>query len=696
MGFTYEQYQKLISPASVVLAGVTSRLGQDSNNPLEMLLSSGYKGKIYAVNPHADEILGVKVHRSVLELPEIPDLAVICAPRDVVPAIFEDCARRGIKLVIIVAQGFTDGDAAGRELQKQISRLSRRESIRVLGPNTLGIVNNFASFSTSFMKFINRTGPVGILCQSGIFMTASEIFSGGIGIGIDTGNTSDLDFANMLPHLAADPRIGVINLHLEGMGDGRKFMAAAAAASRKKPVLALKTGRSKAGARAAGSHTGSLAGEDAVFDAALKQSGVIRVIDVEELSDYNRVFRTLPLMRGPRVGVVTITGGGGIIAVDACARYGLTIAEYSPQTMQVLKKFFPDWMEPGNPVDIWPASMLHGYGSIYRLVLETVLKDPGVDGVICITSAWTEGNFLDVSDIIAEAAGSASKPVTLWALGSRWQEYAAKLEKQDTLVVFPSANRAARSLAALYRQNLIQQREIPHQNYKLKNSTNLQVNPTYQPSLLNYGETMNLLKQYGIPVAGWSKAATGEQAVRAAEELGYPVALKIDGKGIAHKSDIGGVALNISTAEELLSAWKQMMSTVRAALPEAQIDGVIIQKHLSGGTEVLLGAKRDPQFGPVVLCGAGGIFTEIMSDTTMRIPPLTRNEILEMLQEIKLYQLLEGARGKPAADMEQLIGTITAFCRLIMEEPRIAEIDINPLLAGPHKIAALDARIYVY
>lgn len=703
MVFDAEQYQRLVTPRSVALVGVTSRTGKHSNNPLASLLNSGYSGRIYAVNPHAREIMGIKVHNKVADLPEVPELAVICAPRDAVLPLLQDCARLGAKLVIIVAQGFTDGNEEGQALQQQMDALARQYNMRILGPNTLGVVNNLSGFNTSFMPFINRQAPVGILSQSGIFMTGSARFSGGIGIAIDSGNTADIDFADLLPHMARDPRLQVINIHMEGVRDGRKFMQAAARATRQKPLLVLKTGRSAAGARAAGSHTGSLAGEDGIFDAAFKQCGVIRVTDVEEMSDYNRVFTTLPLMRGPRVGVVSITGGGGIMAVDACARHGLEIARFNDQTSAALKNLFPDWMEPGNPVDIWPASMLSSYDEVYRRVLTTVLQDPGVDGVICITPAWFADDYLDISATIAQAAGSGDKPVTLWAMGSRWRDLADKLEQQGTLVAFPSTHRAARALAALYRQYLVASRTEPPQNYTLVTGATARASQADQASkatdntglLLDTASTWKLLEQYHIPVAPWGLAASPGEARLLAEQLGYPVVLKVDSPDLTHKSDLGGVVLNIPDPAALDRAWQNMMTTIRATHPQAVLRGALVQKHITGGTEVILGSKKDPQFGPVLLCGVGGIFTELVAATSLRIPPLTREEIMAMLQETVLYRLLTGARGTPRANLDQLIDVITQFSQLLLGEPGIREIDINPLLAGPQGATALDARVYI-
>ncbi|MDD4170555.1 MAG: CoA-binding protein, partial [Desulfotomaculaceae bacterium] len=456
--FSVTDYKKLTEPESVVLIGVTRRTGKGSNNPLEVLLEWGYQGKIYPVNLKGGLILGHRAYTSVLDIPEVPDLAVICAPRDAVPGLFTQCAERGIKLVVITAQGFFDGDERGKIMQKDILNIAANYGVRILGPNTLGVINNFNHFCASFMRFINTTTTTGILCQSGVFVVGATQVYNGIGLLIDTGNTADIEQADLLGHLVRDPRLKVINIHMESLKDGQKFMRAARDAAGLKPVIIYKTGASPAGSVAASSHTGSLAGEDKIFDTAFKQCGLFRAEDIEEINDLNKIFSTFNNINGKKVGIVSISGGAGIIAVDACARHGLEVARLSKPTTDLLSEMFPEWAHYDNPVDMWPAGIFHGYDHSYRRILEAVIADPQVDSVICITGSFLdkEGDFLDITEIIREVAGNnPEKPIVAWTYGGRFHDYAQKFEQENNIVYYYSIDRAARAISALYKYHQV-------------------------------------------------------------------------------------------------------------------------------------------------------------------------------------------------------------------------------------------------
>lgn len=697
--FSVTDYKKLTEPESVVLIGVTRRTGKGSNNPLEVLLEWGYQGKIYAVNPKGGSILGHRAYTSVLDIPEVPDLAVICAPRDAVPGLFNQCAEKGIKLVVITAQGFFDGDERGKLMQKDILHIATNHGVRILGPNTLGVVNNFNHFCASFMRFINTASTTGILCQSGVFIVGATQIYNGIGLLIDTGNTADIEYADLLGYLVRDTRLKVINIHMESLKNGPKFMHAARNAAALKPVIIYKTGASPAGSIAAGSHTGALAGEDKIFDTAFKQCGLFRAEDIEEINDLNKIFSTFHNINGKKVGVVSISGGAAIIAVDACARYGLEVAQLSEPTRDLLREMFPEWAHYDNPIDMWPASMFHGYHHSYRRILEAVIADPQVDAVICITSSFLdeEGDFLDTTEIIREIAGkNPEKPIVAWTYGGRFQDYAKKFEEENNVVYYYSIDRAARAISALYEY---------HQVIKKKDnqlvSLPVHSGQTTVDQLLvgkvkgNLEQTFafKILESYGIPVARWGKAKTMDEAVLLAEEIGYPVSIKISSPEIIHKSDVGGVRLNINGTQQLKNNYQDMIRNINNNRPDAKIDGVVIQEYLPGGAELLLGCKRDPQFGPVLAFGAGGVFTEILKDISLAIPPLSSVEIKKMIEETKVSQILAGARGAHKVNIEVLINYLTYLSQLMLTNPSISEIDINPLLASTDRVVVLDARI---
>jgi len=692
-------YKKLTEPESVALVGVTSRQGKGSNNPLEVLLEWGYQGRIYPVNPKGGTILGHRAYTSLLDVPEIPDVAVICAPRDAVPELFDQCGRKKVKLVIIVAQGFFDGDERGKLMQEELLKAAEKYGVRVLGPNTLGVTNNFNRFCTSFMRFMNPAAATGVLCQSGVFVVGASQIITGIGLLIDTGNTTDIEFSDLLGHLARDPRLKVINLHMESLRNGPKFMRAARDAVAKKPVIIYKTGASPAGSIAASSHTGALAGEDRIFDTAFKQCGLLRVGDVEEMYDLNKVFSTFNSINGNRVGIISISGGAGIIAVDACSRYGLELAKLSSHTIDKLSGMFPVWAHFGNPVDMWPASMFNGYHYSYRRILEAFMEDPQIDSVICLTSSFLdeEGDFLDVTEMIREVAGKyPEKPVVAWTYGQRFQDYARKFEKENNVLYFYSIDRAARALSALYKYHHIIKKKEHHPISLPVNAGQAHVEKILTgKSAGNLAQTdaFRILEAYGIPVARWGTAENIEEAVSLAEKTGYPVSMKVLSPDIIHKSDAGGVRLNIGNAKQLEEAFTEMFREIKLKQAGAKIEGVIIQEYLNKGTELLLGCKRDPQFGPVLAFGSGGVFTEILNDVSLRIPPLSKEEITDMIEETKVSKILAGARGITAVDTEVLINCLASFAQLVQANPSISEMDINPLLAHGNKVVALDARI---
>ncbi len=692
------EYKKLTDPKSVALVGVTSRQGKGSNNPLEVMLEWGYEGKIYAVNPKGGTILGHRAYTSLLDVPEIPDLAVICAPRDAVPELFEQCGKKRVKLVIIVAQGFFDGDEKGKLMQEELLKSAEKYGVRVLGPNTLGVVNNFNRFCTSFMRFINPAAPTGILCQSGVFVVGASMITGGIGLLIDTGNTTDLEFSDLLGHLARDSRLEVINLHMESLRDGPRFMQAARDAAKLKPVIVYKTGASPDGSEAASSHTGALSGEDRIYDGAFKQCGLFRAGDVEEMNDLNKVFSTFNSIKGNRVGVVSISGGANIIAVDACSKYGLDISKMSSNTKDRLSELFPAWAHCSNPVDMWPAGMFHGYHNAYRRIMEAFMEDPQIDSMICITGSFLdkEGDFLDTTALIREIAGRyPDKPVVAWTYGQRFQDYAREFEKENNVVYFHTIDRAARALSALYNYHHIKKKE--HHPVSLPVNAGQgdvgNILASKRAGNLSQADAFKILEAYGIPVASWGTAKNIVEALMLAKKISYPVSMKVLSPHIVHKSDVGGVRLNIGNSRQLKAAFTEMFREIKLKQPEAKIEGVIIQEYLTKGTELLLGSKRDPQFGPVLAFGSGGVFTEILNDISLRVPPLCKEEITEMIEETKVSKIIAGARGSGAVDTEILINYLALLAQLVQENPSISEMDINPLLAHEDRVVALDARI---
>ncbi|MDP2727805.1 MAG: CoA-binding protein, partial [Dehalococcoidia bacterium] len=464
-----EEMRLFMEPRSVAIIGASRNTSEEGFfNSLECLLEYQYPGQIYPVNPTTDEILGLKVYPNVTHLPDAIDLAVITVPRHAVVPAIRECAEKGIRAMIVVTQGFGDADATGKALQEEMVQIARAAGARILGPNTMGVINAYARFSSAFVSLVKpeRKLPLGVIGQSG-FAVYVGLLTHPLGIpwigakGIDVGNTCDIDQADALEYLASDPQTKVIALHLEGVKNGRRFLEVASRASRIKPVLALKVGVSESGARAVASHTGALVGQDQVYDAMLRQAGVIRVGDPEELEDLAKAFATLPPIQGRRIAVLTPVGGLGVISADACGQWGLELASFSPATMQRLQELYPSWMSIGNPLDVWPAAFAARYASVFGQAAEIVLEDPNVDGMMCII--WSSGPRYDFFEPVAEVkelVARYQKPIVAYMYGPQCQEAACRMEDGTAIAVYPSPTRAVRALGALWRYQVSQKRLV--------------------------------------------------------------------------------------------------------------------------------------------------------------------------------------------------------------------------------------------
>jgi len=443
-----------MSPQSVAVIGASRKSGDGNFNVIENMLNFGFKGNIYPVNPQARDIMGMPCYKDVRDIRKPIDVAIVSTPRDLVPKMVKNCAGCGIKGTIVVPQGFADADETGKALQKQLTEISQRNGIRILGPNTLGVVNAFSGFTSSFMPIKRQKVPVGVICQSGIFFVGASVFTGMMGKGIDVANGCDLGFAEALEYFGQDKDIRVIFAHIEGLPEGRRFFEVAGEVARRKPVIALKTAKTGQGARAASSHSGALVGRHEVFEAVFRQTGILSAGDAGEVLDGTKALLHLPPMKGNRVGVITFTGAGGIILIDALQEQGLELAALSDKTIQTVKTLSPDWMPIHNPMDVWPAIMKNDLNTVYEKALTQVLKDPSVDGVMCIAIAPDPPErFLDATGVIQEtAARFPEKPVVAYLYGPNQAAVSENLEQGGHVVSLPSLSRAARTLGALYRR----------------------------------------------------------------------------------------------------------------------------------------------------------------------------------------------------------------------------------------------------
>ena len=692
---------QFFEPRSVALVGAPRKTGTGTFNNVECLLRFGYRGRIYPVNPKADEICGIRSYPSVMDVPEVPDLAVISLGRDLVTPAFGECMKKGIRRVVIISQGFGDADDRGKQLQAEIARMAREAGARVVGPNTMGIMNNFMPFTTAFidLKVPARIPAVSIIAQTGVIQVAANMFSyGDWGKAIDIGNSCDVDFVDALNYLADDPQTDVIALHMEGMLRGREFLKTAARVASRKPVVALKTGRSAAGAKAAMSHTGMLAGQDEVTDAAFERAGVIRVKDTAEMRNAVQALLLMKEMRGPRLGVITVTGAGGIMAVDACEELGLTLAKLPAGLAERLKEGLPGWVHVGHPIDIWPIGMIGGnYRGVFGVALGELLKSRGNDGVLGILPSVSSPlhTDLDLVEVIAEVKRKTggSKPLALWAYPDD-PPSRERFESIEGVACFDSIEEAVRGLSVCLRgfrnrkKKGVSVKAPPARGRK----TESLIRKGRQQKYLLGEEAMELLRGFGIPCVRGREVRTPAEMKAAASGMKYPMVLKLSGRAFLHKSEWGGVVTGIGSLRELKAARAGLEENVRRRDRRAEIEAFQLQE-MARGRELLLGLKRDPQFGHVILCGFGGIYTEVLRDVSRQIVPIDRALADRMVRSLRMYPLLEGVRGQPGIRMEGLLDALVGLSGLAQAIPDLGELDINPLIAGPEAVLAADARI---
>ncbi|MEJ2671127.1 MAG: acetate--CoA ligase family protein [Deltaproteobacteria bacterium] len=691
--------QRFFEPRSVVLIGTSRQTGPGAYNNLEMLLSYGYARRIYLVHPKVPEILGYKTYPRVAALPDVPDLAVISLGRERLVSALRDCVQHGIKRVVVISQGLADADARGQQLQDDIVRIAREHGARVVGPNTMGILNPFSGFTTAFIDVPrdHQPPPLTLVAQSGAFQVSAASFVGRLGKAIDIGNAADVDAVDVLEYLEHDPQTKIIVMHLEGLKRGRQFLTVASRVARSKPIIVLKTGRSAAGAQAAMSHTGSLVGEDVLVDLALAAAGVIRVRTTVEMLAACRAFLHFQPLAGPRLGVVTATGAFGIIAADCCEDYGLQLAPF-PEPLRKLEEERVPWHRLDNPVDLWPLGMVTGsFTGVFQRALKGLLRDDHVDGVLGLGPALASPRHADL-DIpgavrqIHQKSNPRHKPIAILLYGD---EPAVRAQVRELAAVpdvacFASMDEAIMGLAATWRYRQFAQ--LPARDFRLPEPPAARPFAAPSEGMLVGEAAMEVLRAYDFPLVPGVLTHDAAAAEAAAKEMGYPVVLKIISPQWLHKSDMGGVALNLATADQLRQAYKTLQERFQERTPAGTLSGLLVQQQVQG-TELLLGLKCDPQFGPVLVVGAGGIYTEVLQDVARALVPVDHEGASKLLETLKIFPILQGVRGQAGVNLPALAETVVKLSRLAVDYPEIQELDLNPVLAGPQGCWCVDCRI---
>lgn len=694
----------LFAPRSVAVIGVSPRPGNLGALVLRNLRAGGFAGPVWAVNQHSGEVEGTKLWPGIASLPAAPDLAVVCTPPSAVPQVVEQLGRKGTRAAIVITAGLKQGAAeGGGGLEQAMLDAARPFVLRILGPNCIGALVPGRGLNASFAPGTARPGPLAFVTQSGALATAMLDWANSRDIGfshfISLGDSADVDFGDVLDYLASDGDTRAILLYMESVRNARKFMSAARAAARNKPVIVVKAGRAPDGARAAASHTGALAGSDTVFDAAVRRSGMVRVGTLEELFDAAETLSHAFTWRGERLAIVTNGGGAGVLAADALAPGGGRLAALSEATVQALDGCLPANWSRGNPVDIIGDAPAQRYVQ----ALEVLLAAPEVDGVLFMHAPTAIVPAADIAQACVPVLRAAGKPVLSAWLGGRSVEAARRIFTEAGLSWYPTPERAV----AAWRQ-LVDYQHGQQALLQLPDAQPAQIEcdrPRAEELLrqalaegrewLDEARAKEVLEAYGIPTVATRLVRDAEEAVAAAFELGFPVALKVVAQQIVHKSDVGGVALNLKSAEEVRSAAVLMRQRVALASPKAHVRGFTVQAMAQRprAHELILGIATDPVFGPVLLFGAGGTSVEIRKDSATELPPLTADLARGMVARTRVGALLGGHRGQPGVQQAALIDALLRLSQIACDLPAVAELDINPLLADADGVLALDARI---
>lgn len=692
--------EAFFNPRSIAIIGASKDFTSISGKPIKYLLSHGYEGKIFPVNPKYKEIGSLQCYPSVLDIPEPVDMALVAINYKRVLPVLEQCHEKGIKFAIIFSSGFAEAGEEGKRLQEEITALARRTGMRVLGPNCQGLVNLQKNITACFSASLENKplvpGRTGFVTQSGalgysIFNMAQEM---GVGFSfiVSTGNEVDIHSLELLEYMVEHPDTDLLVAYLEGIKDGKLFRKVAGRALELgKPIVSLKVGRSEVGQKAASSHTASLTGSDKVVDAFFKQNGIIRVDDIQDITDIAGLFSKIPTPIGKGLGIVTTSGGAGILAADTAVELGLEVPELTEETRMKISKVIPDYGSAMNPVDVTAQVINDPEG--FMNVLDAMLDSPDIDALVIVVTMIYGGAGERLARDIVDVYKRAQKPIALcWTAGDRLMENCFAILRKGEVPYFKSPVRCVKALGALMRYGAFRRSWLESKDALAQVGAAVEAEAapavreflTACDSRLTEHQGKELLSRYGIPVTAEKVAATEEQAVAIASEIGYPVAVKVDSPDILHKTEAGALKLFIKNEEELKAAFHEVLTNARSYNPGARINGALIQEMVQGGTEVIVGINNDPQFGPVVIFGLGGIFVEILKDVSMRVAPFSYEEALAMIREIRGYGVLAGARGQSRKDIASLADVLVKVSRMAVElEDEIRELDINPLLVLP-------------
>jgi acetyltransferase len=696
---------RFFRPRAVAVVGATEARGSVGRTLLWNLLSTPFGGTIYPVNPKRESVLGIKAYRTVADVPAAIDLAVVVTPAAAVPAVIGQCADRGVPAAVVISAGFRETGAAGAELERQVLAEARRGRMRIVGPNCLGVMSPVSGLNATFAAGMARPGSVAFLSQSGALLTAILDWSLREQVGFSAfaslGSMLDVGWGDLIDYLGNDPRTRAIVIYMESVGDARAFISAAREVALSKPIIVIKAGRSQAASRAAASHTGALTGSDEVLDAAFRRSGVLRVTSIGDVFHMADVLGKQPRPAGPRLTMVTNAGGPGVLATDALVAAGGELATLSPETVTSLGGALPAAWSHGNPVDVLGDADPERYAT----ALEIAARDPGSDGMLVILTPQDMTDPTLTAQALSKHAHIAGKPVLASWMGGAQVEAGIDILNRAGIPTFAFPDSAARAFCYMWRYtyNLrgLYETAVPRSDAELRPAEARALIETARGegrTLLDEHESKAILAAYGIPTVPTRVAREEVQAVAAAREVGFPVAVKLWSRTVTHKTDVGGVKLGLADADAVARAFRDIKQAVTAKVGAEHFLGVSVQPSVDrvAAYELILGSAPDPQFGPVLLFGMGGELVEVFRDRALALPPLTTTLARRMMEQTRIYQALKGVRGRAPVDLAALESLLVRFGDLTLGERRIREIDINPLLVSSERMVALDARVVLY
>lgn len=692
----------LFEPASVAVVGATERTGAVGAVLVANMLAAHYRGELFAVNPKYKAVQGVPCFDAVGRVPRRLDLAVIATPARTVPDIIEQCGKAGVRSAVVISAGFAEAGRAGVQLERAMLENARRHRVRLLGPNCLGLMRPELGLNATFARGAALPGALGLVAQSGAVCTAMLDWARPNKVGfssvVSLGGSTDLDFGEIVDYLIADPKTEHILLYIEGVKSARRFVSALRAAARVKPVIVMKVGRHPAGSRAAVSHTGAIVGLDDVFDAVVKRAGVVRVNTIGQMVAAAQALAAHVRPQGDRLAVVTNGGGPGVMAADRAADLGIPLAQFAPSTIHALRPALPPSWSHGNPLDL----IGDADAARYRAAVAGCLADDNVDGVLAVLSPQAMTEPEGAARAVIDAARGSSKPVLACWMGEEQTAAARRLLVEARIPVFRTPDPAVEMfghLSAFYRnQRALLQTPGP---LAAQGAPDLATARAIVDAALAEGrgtlsemESKALLAAFGVPIARTAVARSANEAMLLAGEIGFPVAMKIDSPDISHKSEVGGVRLNVSNAQAAQAAWQQIVDELRRLRPEARVNGVTVEPMVRRmhGRELMVGVIRDPVFGPAIVFGTGGTAVEVHRDRAVALPPLNGFLVADMIRGTRVAKLLGAFRHLPPVDSDALENVLLRVSEMVCEIPELAELDINPLIADETGAIAVDAR----